>query len=574
MSPQAPRVSTPTLLLAALALTGGCNGIYTADDSGFPEIETTTGAPHDATAPAPTTTTLTGTTADPDTTASTAGDDATTTGDATTTTGDATTTGDPGGLCDHLGGMADVPALIADLLARVLADDRVNGYFLNSDVDPGALAGCLADQLGAAAGCPGVTYSCQDMVTAHQGLGISAVDFTDFLEHIADALAAHKTGHPDLTDVDIAGLTAALAALAPEIVEDPTDDLTIYQRLGRKPGIRALVGDETDNDSFLGLVADDVLINGFFLGADFDRLATCMTRQLAAIDGPVVYGAEVDAPDVEPGVSADDPCKEMAPAHAGAVDDLLSQITIDDFGALLIDLTVAMNEAGVVDDDHDAVLAAFIPLCDQIVADVDDCPGYSNTVDIAATGGLPLDLVPVDGDYDGSLATMRCVDVDVPSDGLDFVEDVRLTVAMDHTWIGDVTIKLIAPDGKLLTVLSRPGDPDGVLPDSSADCCGDDSNFKNTAPFTFRDGAAHSAKDMGVGPMMTNNMIVCVDELPVIDPCEWSPFPGLGPGTKFADFAGISAVGTWQVCFGDSGTPDFGAVSAVTLHLDKQKNAP
>ncbi|MFY0534909.1 hypothetical protein [Nannocystis pusilla] len=48
------------------------------------------------------------------------------------------------------------------------------------------------------------------------------------------------------------------------------------------------------------------------------RFGTCLVRQLASVDGPTVYGEEVDPPPgIEPGVSAAAPCRAMQPVHAG-----------------------------------------------------------------------------------------------------------------------------------------------------------------------------------------------------------------------------------------------------------------
>lgn len=564
MTPRAPLgpplVSTALVVLAAL--TTACPGDIATDTEAATDDATTGGIVPPPTTVSPPTTT--------DASSSSTSEPPAETTDASTSTGDDTTTGDATTgelttLCDRLGATDELAALIVD---RLLADDRINGYFLNTSVEPPPLQACLADQLAVAAACEGATYGCMDMQAAHAGLKISSQDFLDFMADVADALADHRVAHPDLTDDDAAALTAALAAPEPDIVEDPTDDLTIYQRVGRKPALRDLVGDPDVDGSFLARVATDPAISGFFAAADFPRLRTCLTRQLAAIDGPVVYGAEVDAPEgVEPGVGAADPCRAMAEVHTGLFDEFQSPITIDDFMALLTALDQAMDAAAFPPPDQEAILGALATLCEPIVPLSNACPG-NNIELVVEAKDLALDLKPVDGKYDGTLTTMACVDLEVADDGVNFIADARLTVAMDHTWIGEVTIKLVHPDATILTVLSRPGDPEGTLPDDSSDCCGDDSNFSAAHPFTFRDGVLLSGDEMGAG--LANNAIVCKDE----NPCAWLPFPGLGPGIALADFAGKSAVGTWKACFGDSGAGDFGSVTAVTLELDKIKYQP
>lgn len=570
MSQHAPGTAA-ALLTACLGLTACTSGPYaieTADTSG----ESTAPVVGSSDDGAPTT----GEAPDPSTSTGPAGSTGETTAPGTSSTGETTAdTADHGSLCERLGGAADdgIPALAAGLVATVVADDRINGYFLNTGVDAANLTTCLIGQIGAAAGCPGVTYDCLDMKAAHAGLGVSAQDYLDFVDDLSQALAAHQSARPELTADDLAAVTQALGADEADIVEDPDDDLTVYQRVGRKPALRDIVGAPGRTGSFLARVVTDPAVSGFFAAADVARLRTCLTRQLAALDGPVVYGAEVDAPEVEPGVGAAAPCRGMAEAHAGLSDDMQSPVTIDDFMALLADLDLALDDAAVDDADQQAILAALTPLCEQIVPATNDCPGNSNSVTVAAED-LALDLVPVDKKYVGTLDSMLCVDLEVVDDGLDFIHDVRLEVAMDHTWIGDVTIKLVHPDATVLTVLSRPGDLENVLPDNSDDCCGDDSNFSAAHPLRFRDDALLSADDMGKGQTMDNNKIVCKDEDPPLDPCQWKPFPGLGPGLAFADFAGKPASGTWKACFGDSGMGDYGQVSAVSLTLDKLKQAP
>ena len=87
-----------------------------------------------------------------------------------------------------------------------------------------------------------------------------------------------------------------LGDMAPDIVEDADSNLTVYQRVGRKPAVVTLIGAPGEAESFVENVANDVEINGFFGNADFVRLNTCLSRQVSSIDGPIAYGGEVDSP--------------------------------------------------------------------------------------------------------------------------------------------------------------------------------------------------------------------------------------------------------------------------------------
>jgi truncated hemoglobin YjbI len=266
-------------------------------------------------------------------------------------------------LYDRLGGEEGIRTVVTNAVTAVLADPAINGYFLNAAVDGGRLIDCLVLQLGAATGGP-QTYpsgDCRDMVAAHQGLGISAQDFTDLAGHFQTALTDAGVAEPDVMTI-----MGALAGMQEQIVEDPTNDATVYQRVGRKPAIQAVVG------AFIGIVVEDAEINGFFGAVDADRLTTCLVRQVCSIDGPCAYGAEVDG---EPGVAASSPCRDMISVHQGMVDDMGDMITIDDFNALAGDLVTAMTDAGVPQADQDAILGVLGPMCADIVADPAMCPG-------------------------------------------------------------------------------------------------------------------------------------------------------------------------------------------------------
>ena len=525
---------------------------------------------------------------DPDsTTGEPTTDTATTQGPTTdptteTTTGNTTdnTTGEPSTLCSRLGGMDEpgIPALVNGFLGKVLVDDKINGYFLNSDVDGGALGGCVIKQLGALAGCEGVMYDCQSMTEAHAGLKISQQDFDDFVVDFVAAYDEHAAAHPELTADDKTAVGTALGGMAGEIIEDGTNDATVYQRVGRKPAIKALIGKPGEAASFVDNVANDAAINGFFGNSDFDRLNTCLTRQVSSIDGPIKYGSEVDAPaGVDPGAGAVNPCLDMKTAHAGMMDDMMSGITIDDFGALVVDLVTAMTTAGVPEADQMAILGVLGPMCDDIVADPNTCPGNSlDEVAEAVAINKPIDNLgdKWDGKYNGMLSSMLCTDIIVADSDLPLIGSMTLKVGMDHKYVGDLTIKIVSPENKVFTPLSRPGfDAGQPFKDDGVACCGDDSNLAAANPLTFADSAVLSGKEIGKAPLGTNG-IVCKDENPKIDPCAFKPYPGLAPGKDFTDFKGVNAAGNWKVCIGDSGTGDFGVLQYIGLNITRVKYPP
>jgi len=531
----------------------------------------------------PTTSDPTVTSTDPSTDPTVSGSSTTEPGTGSSTTTDpstSSTTGEPGStLCERLGGMDDtgIPALVNGFLTGVLVDDKINGYFLNSDIDGGALGACVVKQLGELAGCDGVVYDCASMKDAHAGLKISQQDFDDFVVDFVAAYDAHAAAHPELTPDDKATIGGVLGGMAVDIVEDPTSDMTVYQRVGRKPAIETLIGHPAEAGSFVDNVAIDPAVNGFFGATDFERLNTCLTRQVSSIDGPIKYGLEVDAPPgTDPGVSAASPCRDMKSSHAGMMDDAMSVITIDDFLALVTDLVTAMTTAGVSDTDQMAILGVLGPMCDDIVADPNTCPGNSQTELVEAVG-INIDINNLgdkwDDKYNGMVSSMLCTDLVFPDSALPLVAGMSLKVGMDHTYIGDLTIKIVSPANKILTVLSRPGlAANQPLPDDGAACCGDNPDASAAFPFAFANSAVVSGKEMGKG--LTTTQIVCKDNNPKIDPCVFKPYPGLAPGKDFNDFKGAMAAGNWKVCIGDSGKGDYGKLQYLGLTIDRVKYAP
>jgi cysteine-rich repeat protein len=171
-------------------------------------------------------------------------------------------------------------------------------------------------------------------------------------------------------------------------------------------------------------------------------------------------------------------------------------------------------------------------------------------------------LIADDESYDGSVETMTCVTVEVPDQGFTQVQQVILTLGVQHLWVGDLVIKMVSPQGLGTTLLSRPGldEPE----DTSADYGfedGDDSNILAAGPITFRDDAEVDAEDMG--NTLDDNGAVCLND----QICDYKPSPGAGPGTGLADFHGQAPAGAWKVCVADGNNTDYGFISSVELSV-------
>jgi subtilisin-like proprotein convertase family protein len=167
-------------------------------------------------------------------------------------------------------------------------------------------------------------------------------------------------------------------------------------------------------------------------------------------------------------------------------------------------------------------------------------------------GGIPIP----DNGYDGTLGSMACITTTV---GAGTVTGVDVDLAVDHTWIGDLTVKVASPMGTIVTLMSRPGFDDTA--DDGTGCCGDSSNMVNTSPINYADANTFDAEQMGA--TIDGASFVCQDD----GECDFFPNPGSGPGINLADFNGEAAAGDWQVCVGDSVGADPGTLFVGTANV-------
>jgi hemoglobin len=103
------------------------------------------------------------------------------------------------------GGRAGLVAIMDDFMVNLLADSRTRPFFEN--VDQARVKTQLVDQF-----CEilngGCTYQGRDMVTAHQGMGVTTRDFYALVEALQKAMDKHK--------VPFGSQNRLLAALAPQ----------------------------------------------------------------------------------------------------------------------------------------------------------------------------------------------------------------------------------------------------------------------------------------------------------------------------------------------------------------------
>jgi subtilisin-like proprotein convertase family protein len=127
------------------------------------------------------------------------------------------------------------------------------------------------------------------------------------------------------------------------------------------------------------------------------------------------------------------------------------------------------------------------------------------------------------------------------------VQSVKVTLAIEHGHLGQLTVKLRAPNNQVIALFSRPGVSEGA-DDGSGILSGDSSNLEKGSPISMDDAANPSAENLGSGLFSWET--ACKDDAV----CSYKPAKGSasGPTTLTAAFAGVDAVGKWTLCVGDS----------------------
>lgn len=173
-----------------------------------------------------------------------------------------------------------------------------------------------------------------------------------------------------------------------------------------------------------------------------------------------------------------------------------------------------------------------------------------------------------DNAYNGTVGSMACSTVDTTSLPIGrVVNDVNVQIAMSHTFVGDLTIKLTSPSGAVLAIVSRPGAVETADDGNDAAGFGENSNLAIANPLTYSDTAVTSAEQMGKVPIDLNTIqTICLDGG---TPCQYTPARGSASGlNNFAGFDNQNARGIWRLCIGDSAASDTGTFSSWTLTLD------
>ncbi|HXU44423.1 MAG TPA: proprotein convertase P-domain-containing protein [Thermoanaerobaculia bacterium] len=187
------------------------------------------------------------------------------------------------------------------------------------------------------------------------------------------------------------------------------------------------------------------------------------------------------------------------------------------------------------------------------------------------TNGPGLGLAVPDNLYTGGppngTGGMLCNTIAVPSGGGggDFVNDVTVQVRLTHTWVGDLTIKLVGPTSIVTTLVSRPGVIETADDGTDTAGVGDSSNLLAANPLTYEQVAVPESETMGSVPNLSTTQTICVD---LGSPCNYNPNRGAALTTSedlSAAYDGTTKVGNWQLCIGDSAGQDLGTLDGWTL---------
>lgn len=143
-------------------------------------------------------------------------------------------------------------------------------------------------------------------------------------------------------------------------------------------------------------------------------------------------------------------------------------------------------------------------------------------------------------------------DVSVVVSGVgNVLTDVNFGTVIEHTWQGDFIMRLTAPGGASVVMMTRPGSGTGSTFGYSANNYGDPANPQNMATWFVLDD---SAGLLYAAPDGTPPGTIGRPGIPNVDG-SWKPYNDLN-----AVFAGIDPNGTWVVNYSDNAFADTGSV--------------
>ncbi|MBZ0090446.1 MAG: proprotein convertase P-domain-containing protein, partial [Thermoanaerobaculia bacterium] len=178
-----------------------------------------------------------------------------------------------------------------------------------------------------------------------------------------------------------------------------------------------------------------------------------------------------------------------------------------------------------------------------------------------------LNLAIADNTYNGSQASMTCTTMVIaPEPGFNAINGpVTVTIAMSHTYVGDLVIKLFrtSPAGDNFTLVSRPGVSESADNGNDANGWGDTSNLAIGFPLTYAASATTESEDMGAG--LGDDTTICQSGG---SPCTYNPNNGASLQSEdLADLNGDNKGGSWSLCIGDAGPGDTGTLAGWSINF-------
>ena len=162
-----------------------------------------------------------------------------------------------------------------------------------------------------------------------------------------------------------------------------------------------------------------------------------------------------------------------------------------------------------------------------------------------------------DGDATGVDAGMVCADFDNTGGTILSVSDVSVDLAITHTWVGDLIIKLQSPAGTVLAMQNVAG-ATGCADDGATCGVGTNDDLDGSI-LNYSDTGTTDAEDMGAG-----GIGVCSGD----GLCDYFPNPDNAGGvTNFSGFSSEVGVGMWQLCVGDQAALDDGTLDVASLTI-------
>lgn len=134
------------------------------------------------------------------------------------------------------------------------------------------------------------------------------------------------------------------------------------------------------------------------------------------------------------------------------------------------------------------------------------------------------------------------------------VASLSLSVAVDHTWVGDLIYKL-THGSTTVVLMDRPGRPDTVF--------GDSSNLSAQSSLGFSDAASIAAEAIGVG----------CDTFGVIGVTAGCTNTSFMSHQLLSAFGGQDVFGDWILQISDNAGDDTGRLASWSLNVDLQGNA-